>query len=272
MREQEFEIVVSGRVAAPMLESVHLAGEIIALCSRAIDSHAFDAPMTVGSGMTGLLTLQPPDDITEHKRRLKCRVLAQVFHELARGIRQTLEEAYIFCVVAEHVGHRLNFPETLRKARKAANKADTTSLINAVSKRMIEPLGIEAELRSIHKVRNCMEHRFGIVGEKDLEPEENKLVLTLPRWGVFAALPDGESVELTPGVANDCKVVASISARRTTRSTVYELGESISFDESEIGELLFACQIIASDIEYRLPYSGHELVGTRPSAGSVQRD
>ncbi|MNT06069.1 hypothetical protein D3C72_1407210 [compost metagenome] len=265
MAKNETEIIVSGSVAAPMLESVHLAGEIIALCSRAIDAHAFISPLNVGSA-NHHIQLKTPKNIIEHKRKLKSLVFAQVFYELARGIRQTLEAAYTYCIISEHVGSRFNLPETLKKTRKIANKSDTGFLINAVSKRMTEPLGIETELRSIHKVRNCMEHRFGIVGEKDLEDGEDTLTLTLPRWEVLSHPPDGRQIELAPKAGNDTPT-ASLYVVRTTKMLTYNLGDSINFDESEIAELLSACQIIAADIEYRLPHNGYELVGTRASEG-----
>lgn len=261
MEENETEIIVSGGVAKPMRESVHLAGEIIALCSRAIDTHAFDSPLRVG-GINHHIQLTTPKNIAEHKRKLKSLVFAQVFYELARGIRQTLEAAYTYCIISEHVGHRFNLPETLKKARNTANKSDTGFLINAVSKRMTEPLGIEKELRSIHKVRNCMEHRFGVVGEKDLENGEDTLTLTLPCWEVLSSLPNSRQTKLAQKAENDTPT-ASLYVVKTTKKLTYNLGDSITFDESEIAELLSACQIIAADIEYRLPHNGYELVGTR---------
>ena len=78
------------------------------------------------------------------------------------------------------------------------------------------PLHFEKEFFSLNKVRNYLEHRNGVVGQRDLDKTTGMLELSLPCLKIFAE-QDGTDIELVPGSRFEKDTI--IAVKRVTRTT-----------------------------------------------------
>ena len=194
----------------------------------------------------------------EERRTLYANwILSQAFSEVARGIRDSLEEAYFFLRLAKiHDGPMKAgaFNALMRDARKEAQRAKFPDLIAAVTQGLTEPLTFAAEFQSLQKVRNCLEHRGGVVGTQDADAN-GVLTLSLPRIKVFY-MRGPEEVELEPGAIldpGDGSKEVQLYSQRVTRTRAYRVGERITFTADEFQEIAFACTLFLTDLVSKLP-------------------
>jgi hypothetical protein len=115
-------------------------------------------------------------------------------------------------------------------------------------------MAFDDDFRSFQKVRNCLEHRAGVVGAIDVD-ETQHLILMLPRLKMFY-LNRGNEVELEVGAIIDRyehPEMVEILIKRETRTRSYALGEKVRFNASEFQEIAFACHMFAGDLASKLP-------------------
>jgi hypothetical protein len=82
----------------------------------------------------------------------------------------------------------------IQQFRKRAGEANFPDLIAQVNQGLTAPLHFESQFVSLQKVRNCLEHRDGVVGGKDVDPDTKVLRLALPRLKLFYET-DGKEIE-----------------------------------------------------------------------------
>jgi hypothetical protein len=123
-------------------------------------------------------------------------------------------------------------------------------------------MAFDDDFRSFQKVRNCLEHRAGVVGAIDVD-ETQHLTLMLPRLKMFY-LKEGNEIELEVGAIIDRyehPEMVEILIKRETRTKSYALGDKVRFNASEFHEIAFACHMFAGDLASKLP--------SRPSPSEV---
>lgn len=175
-------------VIEPTNRAVVFGTNVVATCLRALDADPCGEidPNAYGFGyrFNGLL-------LSDEERRINFKnwVLAKGFHDLARGVRETLEEAYLFVYVWQEVGGKSVslqvFEDVVACAKKVAAKRNFPDLLELVNAGLQQPLTFDAEFLSLQKVRNCLEHRGGRVTEQDIDPETGALALHFPRLKIF---------------------------------------------------------------------------------------
>src|ERR1700720_1112195 len=79
--------------------------------------------------------------------------------------------------------------------RKPAASWPFPKLLAHVNAGLTSPLEFEREFLSIQRVRNCLEHRGGIVRKQDLDDQAAALTLSFPRLKVFY-MRGSEEIEL----------------------------------------------------------------------------
>jgi hypothetical protein len=183
-------------------------------------------------------------------------LLAKGFQDLARGIRETLEEAIMYLEVVTWQPQRTfpKFHEDIANIRKRAAGLTFPKLLAKVNSRLIEPVIFEPAFLSIQKARNCLEHRGGIVGPQDCDHEDTALILSFPRLKVFYCRK-GEEVEVRrnePIDAQDDQAEVQLLARIELRSKRYQQGERIALTAGDFGEIAMACHYFASDLARKL--------------------
>jgi hypothetical protein len=103
-------------------------------------------------------------------------------------------------------------------------------------------------------VRNCLEHRGGVVGIQDTDID-GILRLRFPRFKIFY-YRKGEEIEVRPDErvdAEDGEPEVQIMMRCVTASKTYRLGERITFNANQFSEIAVACNMFATDLVGKLP-------------------
>jgi len=184
-------------------------------------------------------------------------LFAKGFQELARGIRQSLEEAYLYVTLIKTPNGLTTLAavqKTIADARSRANELYFPDLLSAVGDGLRERLSFASEFLSLQKVRNCLEHRNGIVGAADVRGDK-ALRLTLPRLGVFLR-QGGQEVE----VERDALVEkgGELLIKRVSREREYALGQAIAFSPADFHEIAGGCYLFANDLATKLPTKAFE--------------
>ncbi|HEY4942515.1 MAG TPA: hypothetical protein VII56_13890 [Rhizomicrobium sp.] len=249
----------SHSVMVPALTAIKHSAEIITLCSEAIERADLTRPPPITAFMALELSTPVPGISADQRRFLYLAwLLGKGFHDLARGVRESLEAAAEYVVVAKYPQGQTtlqHFQAAVTEAKREANKMSFPALMEAVNKNLTSPLSFNREFLSLQNVRNCLEHRNGIVSEIDLKGDE-ALVLATPRFKIFY-LRHGEEVELGP----NCKVVPEeesqteiqIFLKREIRERRYKLGERVQISTEEFHEIAAGCFQFVHDLASKLP-------------------
>lgn len=191
----------------------------------------------------------------EEERRETFRnwILSKGFQDLARAIRETLEEAIFYIEMTKLDAGKTTwgkFQAHMAKIRASANRPPFPALMEEVNCGLTERMSFDVEFQSLQKVRNCLEHRGGRVGQKDLDPETGVMTLSFPRLKVFYGKGE-EEAEVYEG--QFFEKGAEIYIRRDTRSRTYALNEPVIISTSEFFEVAMAYQLFALDLVGKLP-------------------
>lgn len=254
-----------GGVAAPAQRVVAFVTEAVGTALRALDAdgcapdEAWDGG-SLGYRFTGL---ELPSE--ERSDAFKNWVLAKGFQDLARGIRETLEEAVFYIKMLEMESGVIttwpNIEMEMAEIRAEAAKLTFPALMAKGNLGLRETMAFDAEFQSLQKVRNCLEHRGGRVGPKDVDPATGTLTLTFPRLKMFYMRGE-EEVELQVGEVIDTHAEdnpfggneqVSIFMKRVTRSREYALDEPVVIGQRDFYEIAMACHMFASDLATKLP-------------------
>jgi hypothetical protein len=182
---------VVGPALAAMRDSLH----IIALSLEALTNSDLRIVPNIPSSFTKFTFAAPAnEDLAERRATLTRWLISKGIQELARGIRQSLEEAYLYvslCQMPDGPTTVEQFNAMVSTLRRKAGRAKFPELMQSVSAKLVEPLTFEQEFRSLQKVRNCLEHRGGVVGPEDTDGAQI-LRLVLPALKVFVVSENGE--------------------------------------------------------------------------------
>lgn len=252
-------------VAEPAQRAVIEAARAVGTFLRSL---ALDdlAPIEPGQGVEWGYRFDGLDyTLDEWRETLERWVLAKGFQDLARGIRETLEEAHFYLAMIRFPnGQRATLrevQETIAQARAQAARPKFPDLMAQVNEGLTSPLNFSTHFVTLQNVRNCLEHRGGIVGQRDADPSTRELVLTFPRLSMFYMRGD-EEVELRVGEVIDNHAPdapfppgeqVQILQRITDRRRVYQLGERVVITSTDFHEAAMACHFFATDLVTKLP-------------------
>lgn len=237
-------------VAAPIHRSVRIAAEALAACLPASEAYDFSLGFEIGPIMHRM-RFEPVKDTEGRRLELSAWVLGQAVGEVARGVRATLEEAYLFSVIATRLPARLgDLGPMVEAARREANEWSNPRLLERLGALLTGPLTFEAELTSLQRLRNCLEHRGGVVGDRDAVGH-GRLVLTLPRLAIMHRV-NGEPRELRPNILL-AEGENELWAQRASMEVGFDLGERIALTPDQLGGVFLGCFFLAADILERLP-------------------
>lgn len=241
-------------VLLPAMRAVNTAAGAIVVALRALEEPDLTGPVTIsGHDMTFQLEV---GESSEEVRRNAYRswLLARGFHELVRGLHMSLEEAYLWIELVKMQGQRLpasNFDEVVSKIKKDANAKNLPDLLEEVSSGLNSRFSWEAQALSLNRVRNCLEHRNGIVTERDAGTGSTAMELSVPSIELTTTQDDGSELKLKPGMIIEGG--RSVSLRIAPRHIEFKLGEPIVFTSNDFGEIAFGCWIMAQNLAGNLP-------------------
>lgn len=250
-------------VAAPAQRAVAVASQVVGICLRGLANDDLSPPEMRGEFMGYKFDgLEMSDE--ERRETFQNWLLSKGFQDLARGVRETLEEAVFYLAMVKRERGMTTLAEVeadMAAIRTDAGKPPFPKLLAEVNAGLTEPMAFDAEFLSLQKARNCLEHRGGRVGSRDVDAATGFMTLSFPRLRTFYRRGDGE-VELTPGAVIDTHEPdnpfgkgeeVQIFLNRVTRSREYALGEPVVITASDFYEIAMACQLFASDVAAKLP-------------------
>lgn len=215
-----------------------------------------------------MLGRSPEDGVASTNRRL----MAMCISDLARSVRQSLEDAATHLDIVSHL-----FPAAIRSGIEDGSEDDMVAdiqaavmveretfrqkaqamrhpqLVDKVARGLRAPLSWTPELSSFQKLRNCLEHRGGIVGRNDID-DTGSMVLRLPYLKVDVIGRSGATRPFQIGMA--LSEPSRMEVEIAVRTTIFDLGQTVDFEPRRIGELAFACWVFASDIVDKLTPTG----------------
>jgi hypothetical protein len=255
-------------VSAPAQRVVIIASQVVGTALRALDSDDLAIPEMQGHQF-GFKFGGLEMSVDERRQTYSNWILSKGFQDLARGVRETLEEAklYLDLIIRKPGVTTLQAMEReFAEIRSEAAKMQFPQLLEAVNSRLSAPMAFDSEFLSLQKVRNCLEHRGGRVGPRDVD-DSGSLTLSFPRMRVFYLRGDTE-VEMAIGEAVDTFDPANpfgteeeveIFMNRVTRSRTYALNEPVVISVSDFYEIAMACHMFAGDVSSKLPtLASHE--------------
>jgi hypothetical protein len=238
-------------VVAPTLTVLRTTLEALSICTYAIDNVQAVPPL--GTGFFRL-RLEPAWSIDERRSAYKDWLLAKAFHDLAKGIRLSLEEAYIYVELPKHQGSTTwgKLQERIANVKKRANDLPFPDLMRTVNEGLTSKLHFEQEFLSLQKARNCLEHRNGVVGERDIDKNTRDLTLALP-WVKIFYMKDGAETELAIGDKFEKDTEIFMSPKRVTEVDRFKLGDRISFTPEKFERIAYACWLFVQELGTKLP-------------------
>jgi hypothetical protein len=242
----------SAGVLAPALRAIRQTVDVVTFCLNAIAQGDLSG-WPQDNMMRFVFRFE--DEVPAEQRRAYYThwLLSKGFQDLARGTRQMLEEAYFYNGIVERADELRTWAELQaaeQELREVATKMKFTQLLDEVNKRLTSPLHYERELMSLQQVRNCLEHRDGIVQERDLEPTTRVLRLRLPRLRLFCE-DEGRKIEL--GRDSRVEKGTELMMDVVVEEREFKLGERVTFNADEFHNIGFGCWRIADDLAHRLP-------------------
>jgi hypothetical protein len=250
-------------VAAPAQRTVIIASQVVATCLKAFENdESFTTDLKSGFVAYQFNGIEMDD--TEKRETYQNWILSKGFQDLAKGVRETLEEAVFYLAMIERKPGLTTLAKVnadIAAVRKRAGAMPFPDLLSKVNVGLTEPMAFEDEFASIQKVRNCLEHRGGRVTEREVNADTDVLSLRFPRLRMFYMRGDQE-IELAVGEVIDTKSPDNpfgegkdvpIYLNRVTRSREYGLGEAVKISSADFVEIAMACNLFASDLASKLP-------------------
>jgi hypothetical protein len=200
------------------------------------------------------------DEDALHKLKEAHRVwlLSSAFSDFVRAVSAALQEAIAYIEVATTfqpgtttVADFNSWRESTRKRVVKAQKGDLPTLLDTVEKGLSSPLTLREQVLSINKVRNCLEHRHGIVTEADLTDKAAQVLqLGWRRMRIFYE-KDGAEVAVEPLVP----IVgpADVKSKLEDVTKEWKLGDTIDLTVDEFNEAMFTCLLLGNEIVSKLP-------------------
>lgn len=217
--------------------------------------------------------IRGPEMTSDQRREMYQNwLLAKGFQDLARGVRQSLEEAAVYINLLSSGPLKIRSSATLEEIiepiRDPIEKLNFPDLMSRVNAGLTARLDFEVEFRSMQRVRNCLEHREGVVRRRDLDAGTSTLTLSFPRLKVFYMRGE-EEVELARDErvdAQDGQPDVQILARIVPRSKTYALGDRVTFTTDEFTEIARACSFFGRELAEKLPSAPNtSAAGQHPS-------
>ena len=191
-------------VAAPAQRAVLVASQVVGICLRGLANDDLSPPEMRG-GFIGYKFDGLEMSEEECRETYQNWLLSKGFQDLARGVRETLEEAVFYLAMVKRqpgITTRAAIEAEIAEVRANAAKLSFPKLLEEVNAALTEPMAFDAEFLSLQKVRNCLEHRGGRVGARDAEAATGTMTLSFPRLRMFYHRGN-EEVELAPGEVID---------------------------------------------------------------------
>lgn len=245
-------------VINPLLRAFHSAVEVVSISLEAIEKADLSLPI-VSKGQIHLTLTDPnPKPDAERRSEYSDWLVAKGFQEYARGVRATLEEAYFYSALViraqnakpGEINNWERFQAEMAEIRQKAMRANFPLLMQEVSKTLISPLNFENEFLTLQKVRNCLEHRQGVVGPEDLDEKTGTLKLSFPCLKLTA---ECQGIETEIGIGSFVEKDSVIKIGFASELREFKLAEKVVITAQDFSDIGWGCWAFAEELGKKLP-------------------
>jgi hypothetical protein len=202
---------------------------------------------------------KPMRTIDEQRQFTLLWILTKAFEEFINGLTKSFKETYTYLKIytlSQKPKYSLTqeeFEIELKKIDDEIEKFHFPNFIDIIEKQLNTTLPLKEEILSINKIRNCLVHRHGTVGEKDVKnsPTDDLQLKWISQK--FWAIVDGEQIEVTYNIRKDGIVVSQLSHQTIRNEKIFKIGNKISFDINEFNGIAYTCAIFASNLFLLMP-------------------
>ena len=244
-------------VTRPVYRAVRDTLEVLGFALGAIEEADLSKVPPLPGGLIGFsIGSTETVDLVERKETYTNWLLSKAFQDLARAVNEALQAAYFY---VEMLALSSEGPTTwgalqqrMREIREAGNKKHFPELLQHVGSRLQTPLNFAAEYASLQKVRNCLEHRAGVVSERDLDAD-GKLRLVFPTFVIALQRPDGTEAIVNQRSEAYVEGGQLVIFRVGRIEREYSLGERVVLAVSDYQSIAKGCIAFCKDLEAKLP-------------------
>jgi hypothetical protein len=241
-------------VLMPAQNAVVLSSEIVDFFENAI--HKTDLSKKPANDATQYKFKSPEISAEERRAMYENWIYLKAFQDLMRGVRASLEEAYVFLELISkphRAASNTTLEDLLAPLRRKATDLNFPALLDQVNSKLKPPLDFVEAYNSLQRARNCMEHRGGIVGDVDA-PGGGVMILSFPRVKLFY-MRGNEEIELEAGHkvdAQDGKDHVQSYMKLELREKRFSRYQRLHITSKDFNEVAFACNYFASQLAERV--------------------
>ena len=195
------------------------------------------------------IDLVPPDadekTIASYKEEFSYWIIANGLRELVETFSVFLDQIHESFLLFKFTKGQLSRPQALEQRKKFHYAGLSDKLATLKEEFVLEPEKAD-HLISINRARNCLTHRRGIVGTKDVDKDKT-LHMKWTGMEVFVKTPSGGEIPLIPGDFREpieVKDGGDVMLRFLERSKTFKFGERVLLSPVDMAEI---CQVFAHE-------------------------
>lgn len=204
-------------------------------------------------------TLMPKPTIEEQKGISINWIIAKGFEEFINGLTKSLKEAYRCLRIYELSKQskiyltKNDLDREIKKIDKKVEDLSFPTFIVEIEKLLNKKLFLRDEILSINKIRNCLEHRHGIVGEKDIKRSpSNELILKWYSIKTFTKIED-KQIELDYEYRKDGIFVENLQIKPFTNERKFKINDKITLDINDFNGISYTCLAFVQELFNIMP-------------------
>ncbi|MBL6428412.1 MAG: hypothetical protein HOY44_12860 [Maritimibacter sp.] len=242
-------------ISAPAMKAMQLASDTVMAALPALD--AFDVtgePQIEGTGIQ-LRFRQAGMSDDDWREQCKSFVVRKAFQELAKGLKESLDEAYSLIHMTRLDWGNIDTAGIMAKREelgRKANRANVPTILDWVNGELGAPLSHTAMVLNVQKVRSCLEHRDGLVGAVDVNnAADDALELSVPTMKIIAIGKDtGAEVEVVPGM--QLEEASRVAPKFVDEHLSFPRGARIQIDAERFNHIALSNWVFGSDLAKRV--------------------
>lgn len=192
--------------------------------------------------------------ISEQKQLTLHWTLSKAFEEFVNGLTKSFKETYKYLKIynlsqePKYTRTREALEKEFQQIEIDIEKIDFPTFIDKIEGLLKQKLPLTDEIKSINKTRNCLVHRHGTVGQKDIKNSPTGDLrlkwISLKFWTKI----NGLQTEITYDLRKDGIIADGLSIQTIKNEKVFKLGNKISLDINEFNGIAYTCATFANGL------------------------
>lgn len=202
---------------------------------------------------------RPKPTKDEQKQLTLLWTLTKAFEEFINGLTKSFKETYKYLRIyvlsqnPKYTRTREELEAELQKIEIEMEKLHFPDFLDKIEKLLNKTLPLREEVLSINQVRNCLVHRHGTVGEKDIKNSPTSDLQL--KWNSlkFWTKINGQQTEITYNLRKNGIIADGLSLESIKNVKAFKLGDKISFDINEFNGIAYTCATFANGLFPLMP-------------------